>query len=79
MDNRTILIVEDEKPISDILKFNLEKEGFETIQAFDGEEGLKGALSNHIDLILLDVMLPKWMAFLSARKSGRSNRFLLLW
>ena len=68
MDNRTILIVEDEKPISDILKFNLEKEGFETIQAFDGEEGLKGALSNHIDLILLDVMLPKMDGFLVCKE-----------
>jgi two-component system response regulator VicR len=68
VDNRTILIVEDEKPISDILKFNLEKEGFETIQAFDGEEGLKGALSNHIDLILLDVMLPKMDGFLVCKE-----------
>ncbi len=68
MDNRTILIIEDEKPISDILKFNLEKEGFQTIQAFDGEDGLKKALSNNVDLILLDVMLPKMDGFLVCKE-----------
>ncbi len=68
MENKTILIVEDEKPISDILKFNLEKEGFETIQAFDGEEGLKHALADNIDLILLDVMLPRMDGFLVCKE-----------
>ncbi len=68
MDNRTILIIEDEKPISDILKFNLEKEGFQTIQAFDGEDGLKNALANNVDLILLDVMLPKMDGFLVCKE-----------
>lgn len=55
---QTILIVEDEKPISDILKFNLEKEGFQIICAYDGQEALKKAFDENIDLILLDVMLP---------------------
>lgn len=59
MSDKVILIVEDEKPISDILKFNLEKEGYKTAQAFDGEEGLNLAKTNDFDLILLDVMLPK--------------------
>ncbi len=68
VDNRIILIIEDEKPISDILKFNLEKEGFETIQAFDGEEGLKNALEKNVDLILLDVMLPKMDGFLVCKE-----------
>ena len=63
MNDKTILIVEDEKPISDILKFNLEKEGFKTVQAFDGEEGLNLAKTNDLDLILLDVMLPKMDGF----------------
>ncbi len=53
-----ILIIEDEKPISDIIKFNLEKEGFEIITAFDGLEGLSLARSIDVDLILLDIMLP---------------------
>ena len=63
MSERIILIVEDEKNISDILKFNLEKEGFKTMQAFDGEQGLNFALNNDFDLILLDVMLPKMDGF----------------
>lgn len=63
MSDKVILIVEDEKPISDILKFNLEKEGYKTAQAFDGEEGLNLAKTNDFDLILLDVMLPKTDGF----------------
>ncbi len=63
MSEKYILIVEDEKPISDILKFNLEKEGYKTRQAFDGEEGLNLAKSEDFDLVLLDVMLPKMDGF----------------
>ncbi|MBQ7036530.1 MAG: response regulator transcription factor [Clostridia bacterium] len=55
---RLILIIEDEKPIVDILKFNLERENYKVIYAMDGEEGLSLALSKAPDLILLDVMLP---------------------
>lgn len=54
-----ILVVEDEKPISDILKFNLEKEGYTVICAFDGNEAIELAETEHPDLILLDVMLPE--------------------
>ncbi len=63
MSEKYILIVEDEKPISDILKFNLEKEGYKTKQAFDGEEGLSLAKAEDFDLVLLDVMLPKMDGF----------------
>ena len=63
MSEKYILIVEDEKPISDILKFNLEKEGYKTKQAFDGEEGLTLAKNEEFDLVLLDVMLPKMDGF----------------
>ena len=56
---RTILIVDDEKPIVDILVYNLQKEGYETLEAADGEEGVKIALEKKPDLILLDIMLPK--------------------
>ena len=55
---RLILIIEDEKPIVDILKFNLERENYKVIYALDGEEGLSLALTKAPDLILLDVMLP---------------------
>ncbi len=57
--DRKILVVDDEKPIADILKFNLEKEGYDITLAFDGEQAVKKALELSPDLILLDVMLPK--------------------
>lgn len=53
-----ILVVDDEQPIADILKFNLEKEGYQVVCAFDGEEAVTLALSENPDLILLDLMLP---------------------
>lgn len=59
MNEKKILIVDDEKPIVDILKFNLEKEGFSTAVAYDGEDAINLALSIKPDLILLDLMLPK--------------------
>lgn len=58
-DKKVILVVDDEKPIRDILVYNLQKEGYETIEAEDGETAIKLALDNKIDLILLDIMLPK--------------------
>ena len=60
---KTVLIVEDEKSIVDILRFNLEKEGYRCVAAYDGEAGLNAALSENPDLILLDVMLPKMIGF----------------
>lgn len=53
-----ILVVDDEQPIADILKFNLEKEGYQVICAFDGAEAVEKAFSEQPDLILLDLMLP---------------------
>jgi len=64
MDNqKTVLIVEDEKNIVDIVKFNLMREGYRTIEAYDGEDGLNKARTENPDLILLDVMLPKMIGF----------------
>lgn len=54
-----VLIVDDEKPISDIIKYNLDKEGFQTVVAFDGEAALEQVESEDPDLIILDLMLPK--------------------
>ena len=56
---KKILVVDDEKPISDIIQFNLEKEGYEIVTAFDGEEALEKVEEESPDLIVLDVMLPK--------------------
>ena len=58
-DKRTILIVDDEKPIVDILVYNLQKEGYNTLEANDGLEALNIATTEKPDLILLDIMLPK--------------------
>ena len=58
-DKKTILIVDDEKPIVDILVYNLQKEGYNTIEANDGVTAVEIALSQRPDLILLDIMLPK--------------------
>lgn len=56
---KTILIVDDEKPIVDILIYNLKKEGYNTIEAYDGEKAIEMAFEKRPDLILLDIMLPK--------------------
>ena len=55
---RTILVIEDEQNINDILTFSLGKEGYKTLSALDGLKGLEMALTENPDLILLDVMLP---------------------
>ena len=60
---KTVLIVEDEKNIVDILRFNLQREGYRTCEAYDGEDGLQKAHTENPDLILLDVMLPKMIGF----------------
>jgi len=56
--SRKILIVDDEKTIVDILRFNLEKEGYETAFAHDGKAAIDAAERENPDLILLDIMLP---------------------
>ena len=66
--SKKVLIVDDEKNIVEILKFNLKKEGFDTIEAYDGEQAVEMALSQKPDLILLDVMLPKMDGFTVCRK-----------
>src|SRR5699024_7602529 len=53
-----VLVVDDEKPIEEILKFNLENEGYEVVCAYDGNEAIEIAESEDPDLILLDLMLP---------------------
>jgi two-component system response regulator VicR len=56
---KKVLVVDDEKPISDIIKFNLEKEGYDVVVAYDGEEALQKVEDEDPDLIVLDLMLPK--------------------
>ena len=56
---KKILVVDDEKPISDIISFNMENEGYEVVTAFDGEEALNQFEVEQPDLVILDLMLPK--------------------
>ncbi len=58
-EKKKILAVDDELAIIDLLKFNIEKEGYTFISAQDGEEGLQKVIEEKPDLVLLDVMLPK--------------------
>ncbi len=59
MGARKILIVDDEVDLVETLKFRLECKGFEVVEAFDGQEGLRLAQTVRPDLLILDVMLPK--------------------
>ncbi|MBJ8349567.1 response regulator YycF [Streptococcus zalophi] len=56
---KKILVVDDEKPISDIIKFNLTKEGYDVVTAFDGREALEKFHEEKPDLLILDLMLPE--------------------
>ncbi|QTN01166.1 response regulator [Sediminibacillus dalangtanensis] len=56
--SQKILVVDDEKPIADILKFNLEKEGYQVVCAYDGDEAIELTNKEKPDLLLLDIMLP---------------------
>jgi two-component system, OmpR family, response regulator len=58
-DSSTILLVDDEDSIQKLLAYPLEREGFRVLQARDGEEALERFASEHVDLVVLDVMLPK--------------------
>lgn len=80
-EKKCVLIVDDEKNIVNILKFNLQKEGYDTLEAYDGEEGLQLALTKNPDLILLDVMLPKmigWDVCKKLRESGSNIPVIIL-
>lgn len=73
--------MEDERAIVEILKFNLKREGYETMEALDGETGLRLALEGDPDLILLDVMLPKMNGFdicAEIRRAGKVTPVIML-
>ena len=70
--NKTVLVVDDEKPIVNILVHNLRKEGYNTLEACDGEEAIKIVTEKKPDLVLLDIMLPK-MDGLTVCKRIRHN------
>lgn len=78
---KTVLIVEDERAIVEILKFNLKREGYDTLEALEGPMGLSLARSADPDLILLDVMLPGMNGFTicsTLRQEGRAVPIIML-
>ena len=70
---KKILIVEDESSISDFVKLELEYEGYQVSSKEDGREGLKEALENDYDLIILDIMLPSMNGFEICRRLKREK------
>ena len=70
---KKILIIEDEKKISQVLEINLMMSGYLCDTAFDGEEGLKKAQTGEYDLILLDIMLPKMDGFAVCRELRKTH------
>lgn len=78
---KTVLVVEDEANIVDILTFNLEREGYRVLSAYDGQAGLETAQREKPDLILLDLMLPRLNGFQvcrTLRESGDTVPILML-
>ena len=70
-----ILIVDDESDLVAVLRFGLEVEGFDVIDASDGEEGLKRAREEHPDLLVLDLMLPKLDGYKVCRALKYDERY----
>lgn len=75
---RRVLIVDDEKNIVDIIKFNLNKESYDTLEAYDGKSAIEIAEREKPDLILLDVMLPQMDGFTVCRKLRQTSQVPIL-
>jgi two-component system phosphate regulon response regulator PhoB len=76
MERTRILIIEDERPLTEVLNYNFHREGYETIVAYDGQEGLRKAQTLLPDLIILDLMLPvlNGIEVCRALRAGESTR-----
>lgn len=75
MAKQTILVVDDEKDLLDLIEYNLKKEGFAVLKAENGEEGIKIAKEHKPDLVLMDIMMPK-MDGMEAVEKMRSDEEL---
>ncbi|MEI6304621.1 MAG: response regulator [Candidatus Taylorbacteria bacterium] len=83
MDKKIILVTEDESRLRNVLKDKLTLEGFIVFEAKDGEEGLKLALSEYPDLMLVDIFMPKMDGLTMLRKiredsRGKKIKFIIL-
>ena len=76
MESSRILIVEDDKNIAKLVKYNLEKTGFNCIISKTGEDALKLLEEEAIDLLILDIMLPKMDGFEICKQIKKDSRFL---
>ena len=72
---KKILIVDDEPDILDVLKYNLEKEGYEVAQAKNGNKAISKANDFRPDLILLDIMMPKKDGFEVCRELRKKSKY----
>ena len=75
MHKATILIIDDEKDLIELVRYNLEKEGYDAIAASDGQAGLEIAQRHKLDLIVLDLMMPNMDGFEFAERLHRDVRF----
>ncbi|MFA5164318.1 MAG: response regulator transcription factor [Candidatus Omnitrophota bacterium] len=74
MPNENILIVEDDRNISKLIKFNLEKEGFDAFAVPNGEDALEHLKRYSVDLVILDIMLPKMDGFEVCRQAKQDPK-----
>lgn len=72
--SKKILIIDDEEDVVEIIKTTLKTKGYQTIHAYDGEEGLKQALDNLPDLIILDLMMPKMSGLELSKRLRKEDR-----
>jgi DNA-binding response OmpR family regulator len=70
-ESKCILLVEDDPTISDLLAYNLKRAGYEVLQEGNGRAGLEAGLKNHIDLVLMDLMLPGLDGMTAAKEIAR--------
>jgi DNA-binding response OmpR family regulator len=78
---KTVLVVDDEKDIRDLIAYNLSKEGFAVLTAADGNEALLKMEGHKVAVVILDIMMPGMDGFEGAeefapRKRSRSGRFV---
>lgn len=63
INKETVLIVDDEKEISDLIEIYLKNDGYNVLKAYNGLEAIKILEENEVHLIILDIMMPKWMEY----------------
>ncbi|MEK0315719.1 response regulator transcription factor [Cohnella sp. 56] len=78
MNNATILIADDEREIADLIALHLEKEGYRTVQAFDGVAAVRAIESKSVDLAILDIMMPGMDGFEVVRHIRERHRLPVL-